>query len=279
YTYLKNNGFSENYVKNLRKKEGYIILNNEVVFMNHKINNGDVLKIFKNPNTRSCISVCSITLDIVYEDDDLLVINKPSGLATMPSRSHYANNLSGAILNYMITKQDNFVVRIVNRLDKDTAGLVIVAKNSLVCNYLNNSNDIHKKYYAVCEGVLENNTITINKHIATQKNVYGFNSNKRVISAENGKPAITYVKLEKQYKNYFLASMTLEYGRTHQIRVHMSSISHPLLGDELYGNKSELINHTALVCKEIELVHPTTKQKMHFEVPFPNDFKFVMELD
>ena len=196
----------------------------------------------------------------------------------MPSRSHYHNNLSGAIAKYMNTKDSNFVVRIVNRLGKDTSGLIIVAKNSLVCNYFNNNQQsIEKTYYAICDGILEND-IVINKNILTQTNQYGFNDNKRITTdSKNGKSAQTFVHIEKIIKNTTLVSIKLRYGRTHQIRVHMSSIGHPLIGDELYGSSSPFIQRSALVCKKISFTHPSTLLKLHFEIDFPNDFKKLME--
>lgn len=278
YTYLKRLGYSENYLKNLRKKQGYILINDNIVFMNNKIKENDIIKTHTNPNQKTQIEFCDIPLDIVYEDSDIILINKPPHLATMPSRSHYYNNLSGAIAKYMSTKDSNFVVRIVNRLDKDTSGLIIVAKNSLVCNYFNNNQvSIEKTYYAICEGILDKDII-INKNILTQTNQYGFNDNKRITTeSKNGKSAQTFVHIEKIIKNNTLVSIKLKNGRTHQIRVHMSAIGHPLLGDSLYGKPSILIQRSALVCKKICFTHPSTNQKMTFEIDFPNDFKNLME--
>lgn len=277
YTYLKNLGHSENYLKNLRKQLGYIYLNGESVFINKRVFHNDELKIHTNPNTKTSIMHCIIPLDIVFEDDYLLVINKPSNLATMPTKSHFSKNLSGAIAYYMKDKDENFVVRIVNRLDKETAGLIVVAKNSLICNTLNRSNYISKKYYALCNGRANKDTYIISKNITTTLNSYGFNNNKRTTTLNSGKSAKTIVNVEKQYHDYFLASMTLENGRTHQIRVHMESIGHSLIGDKLYGQESSLISHTALVCKEINFVHPITNTSLHFCIDFPDDFKQLME--
>lgn len=271
YTYLKRIGMSENYVRNLRKKEGYILLNSKIAHTDFKINDGDIIELCKSPNTKTSIMQCVIPLDVVYEDDDILVINKPSGLATSASRSHFSENLSGAILSYMSPKNENFVVRIVNRLDKDTSGLVLVAKHSLISKLLSENDYTKKTYYAICTGKIEN-TITINKNIATVKNELGYNQHKRIIS-EKGKPAITYVTPISFDGENTLCKITLEHGRTHQIRVHLSSIGHPLLGDEIYGIKSNKINHTALVCKEIIFYHPIKKKTIHLDCPFPKDFE------
>lgn len=275
-SYLKSLNYSENFLKNLRKQEGFIKLNGKVCFINEHIKNGDIIEINNNPNTKSSITPCIIPLNIVYEDEYMLIINKPSGLATMPSKSHYTNNLSGAILHYMQQKNPNFVIRINTRLDKDTAGLVVVSKNSLICNYFNNSNVIKKTYYALCQGN-KTDSFVIDYNIETIQDENGINQNKRVISKDKGKPAKTFVYPIRNFDNYFLAKINLEHGRTHQIRVHLSSVNHPLLGDELYGEKSQLISHTALLCKSIEFIHPKTNKLMNFEVDFPDDFKLLIK--
>lgn len=269
YLYLKSLGYSENYLKNLRKEYGYIKKNGNICFMNEYISDGDIISVYTNPNPKTCIISCIIPLDIVYEDEYILVVNKPSGLATMPTKSHFTYNLSGGIIAYMQQKDSGFVLRIVNRLDKDTAGLVLVAKNSLIANYFNENDKIAKTYYAVCEGIIDKNLI-IDKNIDTLKNEYGYNIQKRVIS-KNGKKAITYVEPIKTFKNKTLLKITLKHGRTHQIRVHMASISHPLIGDELYGQKSNEISHTTLACSEMTFIHPITNNTINLKVNIPQD--------
>lgn len=271
YTYLKRMGYSENYVKNLRKQEGYILLNGKFAHTDSKINDDDILMLCKNPNTKTSVMQCIIPLNIVYEDDDIIVVNKPSGLATSASRSHYTENLTGALLHYMEDKDPNFVVRIINRLDKDTAGLVIVAKHSLIANLLNENNFTKKTYCAILTGYIPD-YVVVNKNIETTINEQGYNNHKREISP-NGKPAITHIyPIDFDGKNT-LCKVNIEFGRTHQIRVHSASINHPLLGDELYGTKSELISHTSLVCFKLTLYHPIKKETIELSVPPPEDFK------
>ncbi len=271
YTYLKTNGYSENYLKNLRKQMGFIKLNNQDCIITTLVNENDVISVNVNPNTKTSIYSCIIPLDIVYEDDDILAVNKPSMLPTMPSKSHFKYNLSGAVLNYMENKIPNFVVRIVNRLDKEACGIVLICKNSLASNFLNKEENTKKTYYAFCKGNLTKDSI-IDTNILTEINQFGYNSNKRKTSTISGKKAKTYVELVKNFKDYCLVKITLEHGRTHQIRVHLSSINHPLLGDTLYGEKSNLISHTALICKEIEFTHPTTLKTVKLSIPFPSEF-------
>ncbi len=272
YSYLKMNKYSENYLKNLRKEFGYIKLNGENCFINAIVKENDIISINVNPNTKTSIYSCIVPLNIVYEDDDVLVVNKPSNMPSMPSKSHFSFNLSGAILAYMEKKDPNFVVRIINRLDKEASGLVLVAKNSLASNFLNEENNTSKTYYALCEGNLpDNENIVIDKKIETLINKDGYNFQKRTVSS-SGKSAKTFVEVVKNLSGYCLVKIKLQHGRTHQIRVHMSSIGHPLLGDCLYGTKSELINHTALLCKELRFIHPTNKESIFLTVPFPDDF-------
>lgn len=271
YLFLKEHGFSENYIKNLRKVEGFLRVNNEAVFINHPLKTGDLLEINSSPNTKSGIMHCILPIDIVFEDDYYLIVNKPSGLSTMPNRSHYTKNLAGAICEFMDKKDPNFVLRIVNRLDKDTSGLIIVAKDSVAQKELK---DVQKVYHAICHGKI-NTSLTIDKPIATVLNQDGYNQHRRVIS-DNGKEAITYVTPLKFIENLnaTLVECRLVHGRTHQIRVHLSSIGHALIGDSIYGNEiTPLLSHTALVCKEISFVHPFTKQQINLQVDYEEDFK------
>lgn len=264
YYFLKENGFSENYISNLRKSWGYIKVNDQIVNIRKALTHGDILEIESSPNNKTDIEKCNLPLDIVYEDEYYLLINKPSGISCMPNKSHYHLNLAGAICNYF--RDDNFVLRIINRLDKDTAGLILVAKDSIAQKDIKN---INKVYTAICEGKI-NKEIIIDKKIQTICE-NGINNRKRIIS-ENGKEAKTCVKPIKFNDKYSLIELKLEYGRTHQIRLHLSSIGHPLVGDEIYGNKSDKISHTALVCNKLSFYHPYRKEVLKFEIPLPEDF-------
>lgn len=280
YYFLKDNGFSENYITNLRKVMGNIKVNEENVTIRHPLKIGDELSINSNPNTKTTIMHCIIPLDIVYEDNYYILINKPSGLPCMPSRSHYSCNLAGAICYYMESKDLNFTLRIVNRLDKDTAGIIIVAKDSISQKEMK---DINKTYYAICEGIIDKDLI-IDKKIKTITNGT-INVHKREES-NDGKEAITYVHPIKSFvlikdnkeKTVTLIKLNLSHGRTHQIRVHLSSIGHPLLGDEIYGEKSIYIKQTALICKEVSFYHPFLNKVLSFSIPYPNDFKDLISL-
>lgn len=270
YFFLKSNGFSENFITNLRKKEGYIKVNDNIVNIRKPLSQGDELCIEDSPNTKTSIMHCILPLNIVYEDEYYLIVNKPSGLDCMPNKSHYSSNLAGAICYYFNDKE-NFVLRIINRLDKDTAGLILVAKSSIAQKDVK---DIKKTYYAVCKGKIDKD-IVIDKKIETIVNG-GINEKRRIVS-EQGKEAKTFVHPIKIGENYSLLALSLIHGRTHQIRLHLSSISHPLVGDELYGEKDEEVNHTLLICKEFSFFHPYLNKTLNFEIDFPEDFKKYIE--
>lgn len=270
YYFLKNQGFSENFISNLRKTWGNFVLNDEIVNIRKPLHEGDLLKINSSPNKKTTIMQSVIPLDIVYEDKYYLLINKPSGLSCMPTRSHFNHNLAGAICFYMSKKDNNFVLRIINRLDKDTAGIIIVAKDSISQNKISN---IEKTYHAVCTGVLKY-PIQINTPIKTIS-INGKNQLKRII-APDGKEASTFITPLKTFNNHTLISAKIIHGRTHQIRLHSSSAGHSLVGDEIYGQKSTLITHTALICKDVSFFHPYLNKQLHFEVDYPDDFKSLL---
>ena len=266
FFFLKNNGFSENYISNLRKTWGNFVLNGIEVNIRAPLKKGDILKINSSPNKKTTIMRCILPLDIVYEDEYYLLINKPAGLSTSPSRSHYAQNLSGAICAYMDKFDPEFVLRIAGRLDKDTSGIVIVAKDSISMKELK---ILDKTYYAICEGVIDKDEIIDKKILTITEN--GVNKQKREISPL-GKEAKTFVHPIKNDGQHTLVALNLEHGRTHQIRVHMSSIGHPLVGDTLYGKPSLFINRCALHCGEIKFYHYIKKEEVTVTAPLSKDF-------
>lgn len=268
YFYLKENNFSEHHIKALRKHPLSFKLNGQICPINTHLTNGDLLEILKNPSQGSTIAPCEGNLDILFEDEHFLIVNKPHLLACIPTRSHYQNNLGGQIMNYMKEKDPHFVLRVINRLDKDTAGIVVVAKSNTAQNELKN---LDKTYYALCNGNFEKRQFTIDAPILTKCNE-GINQMKRVVSAE-GKRAVTHVFVEKNFQSHALAKIKLETGRTHQIRVHLSNLGHSLVGDPIYGDHLGTETHTFLILKEVSFVHPQTKKQINLTVPFPDEWK------
>lgn len=265
YYLLKDNSLSEAYLSKLRQDQNNLLINGVPANMRSKVKKGDTISFALEVGKKTEIQTCEMDLDIVFEDEYLLIINKPPLVASTPTKSHYSLNLAGGVCNYMQKKTNNFVYRILNRLDKDTSGLVIIAKSPF--SYQNTTN-IEKTYEAVCEGEITS-SLTIDKPIYTE-NINGINTIKRQISSL-GKPATTFVEVIKAGKEYSHIKLKLLHGRTHQIRVHLSSIGHPLVGDIIYGKKSELISHTALICKTISLDHPKTRERMTFEAVYPEN--------
>ena len=233
---------------------------------------GDIITVnFDYEEDNSNIVPKKMNLNIVFEDDWLLVVNKPAGIAIHPSVLHYSDSLCNGIRFYFDTIGLKKKIRPVNRLDLNTSGLVVFAKCEYIQECLINqmkNNQFKKEYLAVCDRIFDEKSGTINLPIARKEN----SIIERCIS-ENGQTAITHYEVLKEFDNYSLVKCSLETGRTHQIRVHMSAIGHPLLGDSLYGSISDLINRQALHCFNLQFIHPVYNNDLNFWGDLPNDFK------
>ena len=233
---------------------------------------GDTITInFDYEEDNSNIIPTKMNLNIIFEDDWLLVVNKPSGIAIHPSVLHYSDSLCNGIRFYFNKIGLKKKIRPVNRLDLNTSGLVVFAKCEYIQECLINqmkNNQFKKEYLAICNGFFDKKSGTINLPIARKEN----SIIERCIS-ENGQTAITHYEVLKEFDNYSLVKCSLETGRTHQIRIHMSAIGHPLLGDSLYGSISDLINRQALHCFNLQFIHPVYNNDLNFWGDLPNDFK------
>lgn len=272
YYFLKDQKISERHISKLRTNKDFLFVNGQNATMRTRLKKDDTIKFAISFNEKSEFQNCNLPLDIVFEDENLLIINKPASLVTTPTRSHYSENLAGAVCNYMAKQTNNFTFRAINRLDKDTSGLVIIAKNLFIYNQIKN---VEKEYLAICQGKIDKQ-VTIDKPILTQKDENGINIMKRIIS-QFGKSAKTIVNPIKFNDDFSFLSIKIEHGRTHQIRVHLSSIGHSLLGDSLYGEKSELISRTALVCQKISFYYPKLEKTVCFSCDLPDDFKSALQ--
>lgn len=226
---------------------------------------------FDYEEDNSNIVPTKMDLNIIFEDDWLFVVNKPAGIAIHPSVLHYSDSLCNGIRFYFDKIGLKKKIRPVNRLDLNTSGLVVFAKCEYIQECLINqmkNNQFKKEYLAVCNGIFNEKFGTINLPIARKEN----SIIERCIS-ENGQTAITHYEVLKEFDNYSLVKCSLETGRTHQIRVHMSAIGHPLLGDSLYGSISDLINRQALHCYNLQFIHPVYNNDLNFFGDLPNDFK------
>lgn len=252
------------------KKNNSVYLNNSICNLNDLVSVGDTVSFCLNyEEDNSNIVAKNIPLNIVYEDDCLLIIDKPSNIAIHPSILHYDNSLSNGVKFYFNLIGLHKKIRPVNRLDRNTSGLVIFAKNEYVQEFLikeMQSKTFSKEYLAILEGILDKKQGTINAPIARKKD----SIIERCID-NSGDNSITHYKVLKEFNNFSLVNFKLETGRTHQIRVHSSYIGHPILGDDLYGNKSSLINRQALHSYKISFIHPKTREKMYFEIDMPQD--------
>lgn len=270
--FLKEQKLSKNFIMSLKSNSNNIIVNELPARLDYKLKINDSLKISKQPkNSISNVEKTNIPLNIVYQDEDILVVNKPANIVTIPSKRHFKISLAGMVANYF--QQNNFTFRPINRLDKEASGLVLIAKNLWISERLYNCN-IDKTYVAITNGIIDKNVI-INKNILTLKNEDGTNVLKRIL-ADEGKCAKTLIFPVKKFKNLTLCNIKIENGRTHQIRLHLSSIGHSIIGDELYGTSSPFIDRTALHLKSIKFIHPISKKDLFFEIDLPNDFLRVM---
>lgn len=254
------------------KKEKQIFINNISVSINSSFNLNDVISVCLDFDEESeNIIPTKMELDILYEDDALLILNKPANIPVHPSIEHYTDSLSNGVKYYFEQLNLKRKIRPVNRLDKNTSGIVIFAKNEYIQEYLvrqMKNNLFQKEYFALLDGKLENHKGTINAPIARKSN----SIIEREIS-DNGAPSITHYQLIKNYDDYCFVKFILETGRTHQIRVHSKYICHTILGDSLYGKSSDLIDRQALHSYKVTFIHPITNKKMEVLAELPSDIK------
>lgn len=235
-----------------------------------RLKEGDIVSITL-PEDESAPEPLAAEIDIIYEDDDILVINKSPFMAMHPTHNHQGDTLANAVSAYLIQKGNTASFRAVGRLDKGTSGVVVCALNPFAAGKL--SGGIKKEYSALVMGNLpETGTVDVPIYRPDPMKTL------RACSYEIGvEPAVTHWQSEKYFDGATLINLKLETGRTHQIRVHMSFIGHPLAGDTMYGDFLPEIGHQLLHCRKCRFVHPVTDEEMSFEAPFPEDFAAVME--
>ena len=248
----------------------HIFLNNQVIDTRHSLIIGDIIEVnldFEEDSEN--IVPTKMLLNIVYEDDGLLILNKPAGIAVHPSVLHYEDTVSNGVKFYFDSVSLKRKIRPVNRLDLNTSGLIVFAKNEYIQECLikqMQQNIFKKEYLAIVSGKLKNKAGIINLPIERKEN----SIIERCVS-ESGQEAVTEYNVIHEYSDFSVVKCVLKTGRTHQIRVHMSAIGHPLLGDTLYGSSSSLINRQALHSYKISFVHPIFHEKMDFICDLPDD--------
>jgi len=259
-------------------KEGYILVNGKITKPSYKTKLEDVVEIDDTYKIEQDINPVEMNLDIVYEDDDIMVINKPSGLVEHPGNGNTNNTLVNGLMYYTNELSDlggNERVGIVHRLDKDTSGLMLVAKSNRAHEILSDdfkNKRVYREYYALLIGNFPSDTAHIDAPIGRSKT----NFNKMEVRSD-GKVARTNLKVLKRYKDYTLVSLVLETGRTHQIRVHMSYIGYPIFNDPVYVNKEATSFGQFLHSKVIRFTHPITKEQLEFTSELPREFNEYLE--
>ena len=269
--FLKEKGYSRQNLVDLRKDEQAICLNGTYVHMNHMLAEGDVLTVWiRETDNSGQIRPVKLPFVIVYEDEDLLVINKPAGMPVHPSRGNPENSLGNALAWYFKEQGVPFVFRCINRLDRDTTGVLVLAKNPLSGALLSaqmKQRQIRRTYLAIVQGIApEQGTIDAPIGRAADSTI------ERQVDFANGESAVTHYERLATYHSYSLIELHLETGRTHQIRVHMKYIGHPLPGDFLYNPDYRIIKRQPLHSFQLEFAHPVTGENMCMTAPVPEDF-------
>lgn len=270
--FLKTQSISKAALTDIKFKGGKILVNGREENVRYFLKSGDRLSVLFPPELPSSGLIPEkLSLNIIYEDDYILIVQKEYGMNTIPSREHPSGSLANALVGYYIEHGIEATTHIVTRLDRDTSGLVLIAKHRHIHHLLSEqqkAGGVKRKYIAFAEGEMTPLSDTINEPIGRCSD----SIIKREVR-EDGQPAITHYRVLAQNKHFSTVELSLETGRTHQIRVHLAYKGHPLLGDDLYGGKRNMMERQALHCFFISLTHPVTKKTMNFTINLPDDMK------
>lgn len=266
--FLRNKiGLSRGMVKVLKFDGGQILVNQELVTVRKVLTQGDQVKLIFPAEVRSpSLTPVPMSLDIVYEDDFLIILNKPANMTVIPSMSDQAPAIANGLISYYDQHQLDYTVHIVTRLDRDTTGLMLIAKQDY-CHSLFHRKPIERHYQALVQGILTDQAGTIDAPIGRKPG----SIIERMVT-EDGKRAVTHYQVADQIGTNSLVDIQLETGRTHQIRVHFAHLGHPLIGDNLYGGPNDNgFDRQALHCTYLAFKHPITNQHLEFRSAWPDD--------
>lgn len=274
---------SRSYIQKMIK-EGQVLANGAPVKSSYRVRTEDEVRFFLPESVEPDIPAEDIPLDILYEDADVIVVNKPKGMVVHPAAGHYSGTLVNALMHHCGGELSgiNGVMRpgIVHRIDRDTTGSIIVCKNDAAHNCLAEQlkeHSVNRRYHAICYGVLAEDEGTIDKPIGRHPT----ERKKMAVNERNGKRAVTHYRVLKRFQKYTYVECVLETGRTHQIRVHMANIGHPLLGDEVYagGRKCPYrLQGQTLHAKILGFSHPATGQYIELDAPLPEYFTHLLSV-
>lgn len=274
--FLQENEISKTALTDIKFNGGKILLNGEEVTVRRILNGGDFLQVvFPQEERSEGLKGEDIPLDVLYEDKYILVINKPDGMNTIPSREHPTGSLANAVAGYYEKIGLCSTTHVVTRLDRDTSGIVLIAKHRHIHHLFSKeqrAGKVKRTYRALADGIFKEENGTIEESIARKQ--------ESIIEREvnpAGQYACTHYRVLKQYASFAYVELQLETGRTHQIRVHLSYIGHPILGDDLYGGPVLLIKRQALHCCKISFYHPILREAFVLEAPLPGDMEKLLD--
>ena len=275
--FLRRKRYSGQNLSEIKRMPKSILVNGVHYYMRQELSTGDHLqvRICETQNSEK-IPPTKLPLDIVYEDEDLLVLNKPAGMPIHPSLNNYTNSIANALAYYFQSQGKPFIFRCCNRLDRDTSGLTIVSKHLVSGSILSDMikyREVHREYLAIARGSVTPSEGTIQAPLGRKEGTII----ERTVDWEHGEDAVTHYKVVKEANGHSLVSLRLETGRTHQIRIHMKYLGYPLIGDYLYNPDMEYMTRQALHSHHMEFTHPITGEHMSFTAPLPEDMARVMQ--
>lgn len=275
--FLRRKRYSGQNLSEIKRMPKSILVNGVHYYMRQELSKGDHLqvRICETKNSEK-IPPTNLPLDIIYEDEDLLVLNKPAGMPIHPSLNNYTNSIANALAYYFQSQGKPFIFRCCNRLDRDTSGLTIVSKHLVSGSILSDMTkyrEVHREYLAIARGSVTPSEGTIQAPLGRKEGTII----ERTVDWEHGEDAVTHYKVVKEANGHSLVSLRLETGRTHQIRIHMKYLGYPLIGDYLYNPDMEYMTRQALHSHHMEFTHPITGEHMSFTAPLPEDMARVMQ--